>query len=306
MVSEAATILVDITEPVLSTSACRLRCNHYPTMPPPSAKHRYGSAFGIGALVGVLGGLIGLGGAEFRLPMLVGFFRYRLLPAIVINLVISLVTVAVSLVFRAQSRGFLPVAEQWPVAFNILAGALLGSYAGVHFATRVPDKMLVAAVAAVLAMLGLVLMCHEWLFAREPLALAPFVRAGLGLTAGLVIGVVSSLLGVAGGELIIPTLVLLFGLDIKLAGSVSLAISIPTVMVGLLRYRSRPVFHELVPQRRLIVFMSLGSIGGAFVGSRLLNHATSSMLHVFLGSILLFSALKMSRSKVHVSASNDG
>jgi hypothetical protein len=67
----------------------------------------------------------------------------------------------------------------------------------------------------------------------------PFVRAGLGLTAGLVIGVVSNLFGVAGGELIIPTLVLLFGLDIKLA--------------GLLRYRSRPVFHELVPQRRLIV-----------------------------------------------------
>jgi uncharacterized membrane protein YfcA len=76
-------------------------------------------------------------------------------------------------------------------------------------------------------MLGLVLMRHEWLFAREPLALAPFVRAGLGLTAGLMIGVVSSLLGVAGGEPIIPTLVLLVGLDIKLAGSVSLAISIP-------------------------------------------------------------------------------
>ena len=35
----------------------------------------------------------------------------------------------------------------------------------------------------------------------------------------------ASLLGVAGGELLIPTLVLLFGLDLKLAGSVSLAIS---------------------------------------------------------------------------------
>ena len=35
------------------------------------------------------------------------------------------------------------------------------------------------------------------------------------------IGVVAAVLGVAGGELLIPTLVLLFGADIKLAGSLS-------------------------------------------------------------------------------------
>ncbi|WP_242050657.1 hypothetical protein [Oculatella sp. FACHB-28] len=36
-------------------------------------------AFAWGALVGVLGGLIGLGGAEFRLPVLVSVFHYRTL-----------------------------------------------------------------------------------------------------------------------------------------------------------------------------------------------------------------------------------
>ena len=57
-----------------------------------------------------------------------------------------------------------------------------------------------------------------------------------GVVAGLVIGVVASLLGVAGGELLIPTLVLLFGADIKLAGSLSLAVSLPTMLVGFARY----------------------------------------------------------------------
>ena len=47
-------------------------------------------AFAWGALVGVLGGLIGLGGAEFRLPVLVGIFNYRTLQAIVVNLIVSL------------------------------------------------------------------------------------------------------------------------------------------------------------------------------------------------------------------------
>jgi uncharacterized protein len=47
-----------------------------------------------------------------------------------------------------------------------------------------------------------------------------------GVVAGFVIGIVAALLGVAGGELLIPTLVLLFGADIKLAGSLSLAVSL--------------------------------------------------------------------------------
>ena len=36
---------------------------------------------------------------------------------------------------------------------------------------------------------------------------------------GLVVGVVSSMLGVAGGELLIPSLVFIFGADIKIAGT---------------------------------------------------------------------------------------
>ena len=56
-----------------------------------------------------------------------------------------------------------------------------------------------------------------------------------GGVAGFLIGVVASLLGVAGGELLIRTLVLLFGVDIKLAGSLSLAVSLPTMLVGFTR-----------------------------------------------------------------------
>ena len=57
-----------------------------------------------------------------------------------------------------------------------------------------------------------------------------------GVVAGFVIGVVAALLGVAGGELLIPTLVLLFGADIKLAGSLSLAVSLADDAGGFARY----------------------------------------------------------------------
>jgi uncharacterized membrane protein YfcA len=64
----------------------------------------------------------------------------------------------------------------------------------------------------------------------------------VGVVAGFVIGAVASFLGVAGGELITPTLVLLFGLDLKVAGTLSLAVSLPTMLVGLARYSKDQTF----------------------------------------------------------------
>ena len=71
------------------------------------------------------------------------------------------------------------------------------------------------------------------------------------MVAGFAIGVVAALLGVAGGELLIPTLILLFGADIKLAGSLSLAVSLPTMLVGFARYSRDRSFAVLGHNRAL-------------------------------------------------------
>ena len=59
------------------------------------------AAFGGGAVIGAFGGLIGLGGAEFRLPLLIGAFRFAALQAVILNKAMSLVVVASALPFRA-------------------------------------------------------------------------------------------------------------------------------------------------------------------------------------------------------------
>ncbi|WP_201295391.1 MULTISPECIES: hypothetical protein [Nocardia] len=51
------------------------------------------------------------------------------------------------------------------------------------------------------------------------LALPTAARVGGAALAGVCIGIVAALMGVAGGELLIPTIVLLFGVDIKVAGA---------------------------------------------------------------------------------------
>ena len=115
----------------------------------------------------------------------------------------------------------------------------------------------------------------------------------LGVVAGLVIGIVAALLGVAGGELLIPTLVLLFGADIKLAGSLSLAVSLPTMLVGFARYSRDRSFVVLGENRGFVLVMAIGSIVGSFVGGRLLGIIPTPILIPLLALILVLSAFKV-------------
>ena len=101
--------------------------------------------------------------------------------------------------------------------------------------------------------------------------LTGLVQPAGGIVAGFAIGVVASLIGVAGGERLIPTLVLLFGANIKLAGSLSLAVSLPTMLVGSARYSRDRSFSVLGENGSFLMVMAAGSIVGTFIGGHLLG-----------------------------------
>jgi uncharacterized membrane protein YfcA len=90
--------------------------------------------------------------------------------------------------------------------------------------------------------------------------------------AGFAIGVVASLLGVAGGKLLIPTLTLLFGVDVKLAGSPSLAVSLPAMLVGFASYSRDSTFAVLRHNGRFVAAMVVSSIVGSFIGGQAVGH----------------------------------
>jgi len=229
-------------------------------------------SFLTGAFIGVLGGLTGLGGAEFRLPLLLKVFSYATLPAVVVNLVVSLVTVVISFIFRLNTIRLDVISSNLSVVVNILAGSLIGSYFGACLAAHSGERALKRMVVVLLVMLSLLLMGHELIADSGIAQLNPLLQVALGFLAGIAIGAVSSLLGVAGGELIIPTIVLLFAIDIKPAGSLSPAIGAPTISMALYKYQRQQQLAAVFKDRAFIVWMATGSICGSLAGSYSLRH----------------------------------
>ena len=258
----------------------------------PSQARSLPAAFSGGAVIGALGGLIGLGGAEFRLPLLIGLFRFAALEAVILNKAMSLVVVASALPFRAQTVPLGEVAAQWPIIVNLLGGSLLGAWFGAGWAIRLRSESLYRVIAVLLVMIAVVLLLGHNAAAGAPL-FGGTVLAVIGVFAGFAIGIVASLLGVAGGELLIPTLVLLFGVDVKLAGSLSLAVSLPTMLVGFTRYSRDKSFAVLGRNRIFLLVMAAGSILGTLVGSLLLRVVPSAVLLPGLALILIISAVKV-------------
>lgn len=252
------------------------------------------AAFATGAIIGALGGLIGLGGAEFRLPLLIGIFKLAALEAVILNKAMSLVVVATALPFRAGTVSFSTIADNWAIVVNLLAGSLLGAWLGAGWATRLRSETLYKVIAGMLVAIAVVLVLGHDATAGQPL-LTGLAQLVAGVVAGFVIGIVAVLLGVAGGELLIPTLVLLFGADIKLAGSLSLAVSLPTMLVGFTRYSRDQSFSVLGRNKAFLLIMAAGSIVGTLIGGLLLGLVPNGVILPALAVILLISAVKVWR-----------
>jgi uncharacterized protein len=251
------------------------------------------SAFLSGTGIGTLAGLIGLGGAEFRLPFLIGLYRFGALEAVIINKAMSLVVVMSALPFRAGTVSLETVAANWPVIANLLGGSLFGAWFGAAWATQLRSDTLYRVIAILLVGMALILVLGHTAEGNGVPLFDGVAKIIAGLAAGFAIGVVVSLLGVAGGELLIPTLILMFGVDIKLAGSLSLAISLPTMLVGFGRYSRDSTFAVLARNGRFAAAMAMGSVVGSFIGAQLLGVIPAALLLPVLALVLLISSVKL-------------
>jgi uncharacterized membrane protein YfcA len=243
-----------------------------------------------GFIIGLVAGLLGVGGGEFRLPVLISLIGFPVAIAAAANLLIGILTVVVGLARRLMVG--ITLSGMTSVIVSMSAASIVGAYAGAFITDKVKEKYLKAAVGVLLVSIGLK-MIYDAFAVESPVGLAISYPMELFLAGaiGALIGVASGALGVAGGELRIPALIYIFNLPIKVAGTASLLVSVPTVATGAFKHvRMGHVGREVV---LIFVAMAVPSVFGAFLGGTLVIAAGENFLKALLGVVLLLATVRI-------------
>jgi uncharacterized membrane protein YfcA len=248
-----------------------------------------------GAAVAILGGLIGLGGAEFRLPILIAIFALYPHRAIRINLLVSFVTLTMSAVARLGFLNDINLADYRVEIIGMLAGGIIAAWFGASFLSRIPKNRIVGVIAVLLLGTAALLALETMISGATSTLLAhdSAWHGSAGLVAGLFVGTISSLLGVAGGEFIIPILIFVFGADIRTAGTASVLISLPVVLTGVARHWFTGHYRSQTMLANLVLPMCIGSLIGAAIGGYLAAWAPTNALRIALAAVLAVSSFKL-------------
>lgn len=246
-------------------------------------------SFILGVVVGIVAGMVGVGGGEFRIPALTYLLKGSMASVAASNLLIGFFTVVVSFFLRLSVGLAGGDAVLHGVYLSI--GSIFGAYLGALMAGKFSDRMLRLMVVAYLLIVGLrftfeplIGEIHENLLFQKNMV--PFYL----IVFGFLVGVLSTMFGVAGGEIRIPILIMFFGLGVKYAGTASLFASMATVGVGFLKHFRMGYFK--VNFTWVTLSMAVGSVLGAFIGTFLALFTHEQYLKPILGLVLMVATVR--------------
>lgn len=233
------------------------------------------------------------------MPVLMYVVGYPPRTAVPLNLAVSLLTLTFALVVRSRAISVVALVPYLNEVVGLAVGGVASAFYGARFVSAIKSEHLIKIISALLAALG-VLILFEVAYPFQHAQVIPTGAAfhfGVGFALGVIIGLVSSILGVAGGELLIPTMMFIFGADIKTAGTASIVISICVVTSGLWRFWRSGAMETKLGARRIVSAMSAGSLIGAVLGGMAVGFAPVGAIKAVLGFVLIAAAAKVAVSK---------
>lgn len=182
----------------------------------------------VGLVAGFTSGLFGVGGGVVIVPGLVMLARFPQRLAHGTSLT-AIVPIALAGMLGYAVAGEVDLA----VALLVAAGGLVGAPLGVAALARLSNRLLQLGFAGVLLLTAVRMVIEEGDGVGR-------VVIGVGdavgyMATGLAAGMLAGLMGVGGGVIIVPLLTIVFGFPLVLAKGTSLAVIVPTAIIGTLR-----------------------------------------------------------------------
>jgi len=231
----------------------------------------------LASAIGLSLGLLGGGGSILTVPVFVYVLGYAAKPAIAMSLPVVGTTSLVGAIghWRAGNVNFRQ-------AFTFGIVAMVGAFAGARLAVLVSGLFQLTLLAVV--MLGAALSMLRRPVAQPSDGNEPVSR-WLVLAVGLGVGLLTGLVGIGGGFLIVPALVVLARLPMKQAVGTSLVVIAMNSASGFLGYLGQVD----VPWGFMAVFTTI-AIGGILVGTHLVRFVSQQALKRSFAVFLLVMA----------------
>jgi uncharacterized membrane protein YfcA len=211
-----------------------------------------GLGFGIGLSLGLMGG----GGSLLTVPALVYFAGQTPQAAVTTSLAIVGANSLMGASFH-RAQGTL----NWKVALSFGGAGMLVAYLSAGLSKLLPEAVLLVAFALLMLLIGGLMLSRR---DRDPLEISaprplPFVIAS-----GAGVGLLTGILGVGGGFLIVPALVMLVGLPVQMAVGTSLIVIAMNSLAGFLGHAGDGSFNLA-----LTAIFTVAGLAGTFAGARL-------------------------------------
>jgi uncharacterized membrane protein YfcA len=242
-------------------------------------------SFIIGLAAGVFGGLVGMGGGLVMIPLMVGVLKLGQHQAHGTSLV-ALVFIGLSGAFTYALNGSVDLTA----AICLAATAMLTARAGARYCNVLPEWKLKKYFGAFLILCAVLLIFKPYI--SVPAEVAPlYFQIGVFLITGVFSGFLSGMMGVGGGTIMVPAMVLLTGFSQHLAQGTSLLVMVPAGGVGAFTHWkmgnvATGTLFGLVP----------GTILGAYLGGHIAHFIPDTPLRFAFMAVIIFLGIRYVRS----------
>lgn len=105
---------------------------------------------------------------------------------------------------------------------------------------------------------------------------------------GLITGILSGLLGIGGGVVLIPMMVLILGITQHTAQGISMLMMIPTALVGLWHFHK-----DNLVDYRIAAYLAAGAACGALISANFVQYIPAADLKRIFGVFIIYTGLRM-------------
>jgi uncharacterized protein len=242
----------------------------------------------LAVFVGVALGMLGGGGSILTVPLLAYVAGMDAKQAIATSLLVVGVTSAVGAISHARAGRV-----QWRTGLIFGAAGMVGAYLGGVLAGFIPGTVLLIGFALMMIATAIAMLRGgKNVGAAEDGDRMP---VGKVLAEGVVVGLVTGLVGAGGGFLVVPALALLGGLPMPVAVGTSLVVIAMKSFAGLAGYLS-----SVAIDWRLAGAVTAAALVGGLIGTRLTAMVNPDALRKAFGWFVLAMSSVILAQEVHL------